>query len=154
MAELADALEQSAARLAAAIRRFGDYRWVGIYEVSAEEIGVVGWDGPGPPAHPRFPRTEGRCGAAVHGQHSDRWGCRRRPSVPNDNQGGIVPPSVHMFGRRWKRWPGRCSSPSASGCRCKGARCMTAQQWTHRKLSSSPRMPGLVRLQVRSVVRP
>jgi putative methionine-R-sulfoxide reductase with GAF domain len=83
MAELADALEQSAARLAAAIRRFGDYRWVGIYEVSAEEIGVVGWDGPGPPAHPRFPRTEGLCGAAVHGQHSDRWGCRRRSSVPN-----------------------------------------------------------------------
>jgi putative methionine-R-sulfoxide reductase with GAF domain len=56
---------ERAARIAATIRRFGGYRWVGIYDVTAEEIAVAGWDGPGPPAHPRFPRSEGLCGAAV-----------------------------------------------------------------------------------------
>ena len=54
-----------AARVAAAIRGFGGYRWVGIYDVGADAIAVVGWDGLGPPAHPRFPRTHGLCGAAA-----------------------------------------------------------------------------------------
>jgi L-methionine (R)-S-oxide reductase len=54
-----------AARVAAVIRRFGGYRWVGIYDVGSDEISVAGWDGPAPPAHPRFARTEGLCGAAV-----------------------------------------------------------------------------------------
>jgi GAF domain-containing protein len=50
---------------AAKIRGEGGYRWVGIYEVTDEEIGILGWDGTGEPAHPRFPRTQGLCGAAV-----------------------------------------------------------------------------------------
>jgi L-methionine (R)-S-oxide reductase len=54
-----------AARVAAVIRRFGGYRWVGIYDVGSAEISVVGWDGPGPPAHPRFARAQGLCGAAA-----------------------------------------------------------------------------------------
>ena len=54
-----------AERVAAAIRSFGGYRWVGIYDVYGDEIAVVAWDGPGAPAHPRFPRTAGLCGAAV-----------------------------------------------------------------------------------------
>jgi L-methionine (R)-S-oxide reductase len=54
-----------AVRVAAAIRRFGGYRWVGIYDVGVDEISVVSWDGPGPPAHRRFPRHRGLCGAAV-----------------------------------------------------------------------------------------
>ena len=57
--------EQRGAAVAAAIRRFGDYRWVGVYDVTADEIAVVGWDGPSPPTHPRFARTQGLCGAAV-----------------------------------------------------------------------------------------
>jgi L-methionine (R)-S-oxide reductase len=57
--------DRRAARVAAAIRRFGDYRWVGIYDVSADQIAVLGWDGPGPPAHPRFASGDGLCGAAV-----------------------------------------------------------------------------------------
>ena len=60
-----DEREERGTRVAAAIRRFGHYRWVGIYAVGAEEIAVIGWEGPGPPAHPRFPRTAGLCGAAV-----------------------------------------------------------------------------------------
>jgi GAF domain-containing protein len=54
-----------AERAAAAIRRFGGYRWVGIYDVDDDEIAILGWDGPAPPAHPRFPRTDGLCGTAV-----------------------------------------------------------------------------------------
>lgn len=57
--------EQRGARIAAAIRRFGGYRWAGIYDVTENEIAAVGWAGPGPPAHPRFPRERGLCGAAV-----------------------------------------------------------------------------------------
>jgi putative methionine-R-sulfoxide reductase with GAF domain len=70
LAEIVGAAEdrqQRGARVAAAIRGFGGYRWVGIYDVGADEIAVVAWDGPGPPAHPRFPRTEGLCGAAAAG---------------------------------------------------------------------------------------
>ncbi|HEV3480401.1 MAG TPA: GAF domain-containing protein [Gaiellaceae bacterium] len=54
-----------AERVAAAIRRFGGYRWVGVYDVGPDEIAVIGWDGPGAPAYPRFPRSHGLCGAAV-----------------------------------------------------------------------------------------
>jgi GAF domain-containing protein len=57
--------DRRAARVATAIRRYGDYPWVGIYDVTASEIAVVGWDGPGPPTHPRFARSEGLCGAAA-----------------------------------------------------------------------------------------
>jgi GAF domain-containing protein len=54
-----------ARRAAALIREAGSYRWVGLYAVSEREIAVIGWSGPGPPAHPRFPVTEGLSGAAV-----------------------------------------------------------------------------------------
>ncbi len=60
-----EAREQRAARVAATVRRFGGYRWVGLYDVTTDEIAVIGWDGPAAPAHPRFARSEGLCGAAV-----------------------------------------------------------------------------------------
>ena len=46
--------DRRAVLVASAIRRFGGYRWVGIYDVGSEEIAVLGWDGPAAP-----------CGAAV-----------------------------------------------------------------------------------------
>jgi len=52
-------------RMAESIRKAGDYRWVGIYAVGPHEISVIGWCGPAPPAHPRFPRDRGLCGAAA-----------------------------------------------------------------------------------------
>jgi L-methionine (R)-S-oxide reductase len=64
-ATAADDRARRAARIAATVRRFGGYRWVGVYDVTPDEIGVIGWDGPAPPAHPRFPRSQGLCGAAV-----------------------------------------------------------------------------------------
>jgi L-methionine (R)-S-oxide reductase len=54
-----------ATRAAEEIRKAGDYRWVGIYEVGPDEISVVGWSGPEAPAHPRFPKDRGLCGAAA-----------------------------------------------------------------------------------------
>lgn len=56
---------ERAERIAQAIRRAGGYRWVGIYDVLEKEIGVIGWSGPSAPTHPRFPRSQGLCGAAV-----------------------------------------------------------------------------------------
>ncbi|HEX9687801.1 MAG TPA: GAF domain-containing protein [Thermoanaerobaculia bacterium] len=47
------------------IRETGGYRWVGIYAVGREEISVIGWSGPEAPAHPRFPKNRGLCGAAA-----------------------------------------------------------------------------------------
>jgi L-methionine (R)-S-oxide reductase len=57
--------QQKAAAIAGAIRRTGSYRWVGLYEVSEEEIAILAFDGPGAPAHPRFPVTRGLSGSAV-----------------------------------------------------------------------------------------
>ena len=71
LAEVARALagdaapERKAASVAGAIRRAGGYRWVGLYRVGGGEIALLAFDGPGPPAHPRFPATQGLSGAAV-----------------------------------------------------------------------------------------
>ena len=52
-------------QMAERIREAGGYRWLGIYAVGRDEISVIGWSGPAPPAHPRFPKDRGLCGAAV-----------------------------------------------------------------------------------------
>jgi len=54
-----------AKQLAEAIRPLGDYRWVGIYDVSPEFVSVIAWSGPGGPAVPTFPVTQGLTGAAI-----------------------------------------------------------------------------------------
>jgi putative methionine-R-sulfoxide reductase with GAF domain len=52
---------------AALIRSSGNYRWVGLYEVdhAAGLVRNVSWSGPGAPAHPTFPLTQGLTGAAI-----------------------------------------------------------------------------------------
>jgi putative methionine-R-sulfoxide reductase with GAF domain len=50
-----------AKRISAAIRETGGFRWVGIYDVSAGEIGVVAWSGP-----PRDPRRRITPGMTRH----------------------------------------------------------------------------------------
>ena len=52
-------------RMAERIREAGGYRWVGIYAVGRHEISVIGWSGQAAPAHPRFPKERGLCGAAA-----------------------------------------------------------------------------------------
>jgi len=64
---LAASLErhEKARALAEAIRRARDYRWVGLYDVTASEIAAIAWTGSDPPEFPRFPVTKGLNGAAV-----------------------------------------------------------------------------------------
>ena len=54
-----------AGRLAEMIRKLGDYRWVGVYDVDEETVSIVGWSGPFAPEHPTFAIGEGLTGAAI-----------------------------------------------------------------------------------------
>jgi L-methionine (R)-S-oxide reductase len=56
---------EQAVQIAEFIRQAGSYRWVGLYAVTDREIMAIGWSGPGAPAHPCFPVTQGLSGAAV-----------------------------------------------------------------------------------------
>jgi L-methionine (R)-S-oxide reductase len=42
-----------------------NYRWVAIYKVTKEEFVILTETGDHPPAYPRFPITQGLCGAAL-----------------------------------------------------------------------------------------
>ncbi len=66
---------EKAVQIAELVRQAGSYRWVGLYEVTEQEIAVIGWSGPTAPAYPRFPVTQGLSGAAV---------AARRAVVVND----------------------------------------------------------------------
>jgi L-methionine (R)-S-oxide reductase len=61
---------EQAIEIAELIRQAGGYRWVGLYAVTRREIVAIGWSGPGAPAHPRFPVTQGLSGAAVAGRRA------------------------------------------------------------------------------------
>jgi GAF domain-containing protein len=54
-----------AKRLAELIRTLGEYRWVGVYDVSAEQVSIIAWSGPSAPEYPTFPVSEGLAGAAI-----------------------------------------------------------------------------------------
>jgi len=54
-----------AKRLAEMIRKVGEYRWVGVYDVTAEQVSIIAWSGPGAPEYPQFPVGEGLTGAAI-----------------------------------------------------------------------------------------
>jgi len=54
-----------AKRLAELIQKLGEYRWVGIYDVGAETVSIVGWSGPSAPEYPSFPVTKGLTGSAI-----------------------------------------------------------------------------------------
>ena len=54
-----------AKRLAELIRKLGDYRWVGVYDVDDDEVSLIGWNGPGAPQFPTFPATQWLTGAAI-----------------------------------------------------------------------------------------
>jgi GAF domain-containing protein len=46
------------------IRAARNYRWVGIYKIERKDFIIVAGTGDEPPAYPRFPITQGLCGAA------------------------------------------------------------------------------------------
>ena len=56
---------ERAKRLAVLIRKLGDYRWVGVYDVGAENVSIIAWSGPSAPEHPTFPVSKGLTGAAI-----------------------------------------------------------------------------------------
>jgi hypothetical protein len=53
---------EKAVQIAELVRQAGSYRWVGRYAVTDQEITAIGWSGPGAPAHPHFPVTQGLSG--------------------------------------------------------------------------------------------
>src|SRR5580658_2987604 len=55
-----------AKRLAELIQRLGEYRWVGVYDVGADNVSIVGWSGPSAPEYPIFPVGKGLTGGAIH----------------------------------------------------------------------------------------
>ncbi|HTZ75622.1 MAG TPA: GAF domain-containing protein [Candidatus Aquilonibacter sp.] len=56
---------EKAKHLADGIRKLGNYRWVGIYDVGAEEVSILAWSGAGAPEFPKFPVSKGLTGAAI-----------------------------------------------------------------------------------------
>jgi putative methionine-R-sulfoxide reductase with GAF domain len=56
---------EKAREVARVIQAARGYRWVGLYDVTREEIIAIAWTGPDAPAYPRFPVTRGLSGAAV-----------------------------------------------------------------------------------------
>jgi L-methionine (R)-S-oxide reductase len=60
-----DDRKSKASQIAENIRALGPYRWVGIYDVDAEFVNVIAWTGPGAPAYPTFPVSQGITGAAI-----------------------------------------------------------------------------------------
>ena len=88
--------EARARRAAEVIRQAGRYRWVGLYDVTEDDIAVIAWSGPTPPNHPRFPRNQGLNGAAVSSRSSvvvqDVSKDGRYLTTLNDTRGEMIMP--------------------------------------------------------------
>jgi GAF domain-containing protein len=57
--------KKSVREVAEMIRAAGGYRWVAFYKVTKKEFVILTETGDEPPAYPRFPITQGLCGAAL-----------------------------------------------------------------------------------------
>src|ERR1700745_4023416 len=47
------------------IRTAGNYRWLAVYKIVKDEFVILAGTGDEPPTYPRFPITQGLCGAAL-----------------------------------------------------------------------------------------
>ncbi|MFZ3200240.1 MAG: GAF domain-containing protein [Candidatus Acidiferrales bacterium] len=56
---------EKAKRLADLIRKLGEYRWVGVYDVGADLVSIIAWSGPSAPEYKSFPVSKGLTGAAI-----------------------------------------------------------------------------------------
>ena len=56
---------EKARKIAELICRSHNYRWVGVYDVGPELVSIIAYSGPGAPAYPQFPVTQGLTGSAV-----------------------------------------------------------------------------------------
>jgi len=52
-------------RVAEMIRAVRNYRWLGMYKIVKDEFVILAGTGDEPPAYPRFPTTQGLCGASL-----------------------------------------------------------------------------------------
>jgi len=52
-------------QIADVVRPLGPYRWVGVYDVSADLVSIIAWSGPGAPAYLTFPVTKGLTSSAM-----------------------------------------------------------------------------------------
>jgi L-methionine (R)-S-oxide reductase len=52
-------------QVAEMIRAARDYRWIGMYKIVKDEFVILTGTGSEPPAYPRFPITQGLCGAVL-----------------------------------------------------------------------------------------
>jgi L-methionine (R)-S-oxide reductase len=59
------AMEERSQRIADLVRNATRRRWIGIYEVTPEEVVNLAWSGPAAPAHQRFPVGRGLTAAAI-----------------------------------------------------------------------------------------
>jgi putative methionine-R-sulfoxide reductase with GAF domain len=66
---------EKAKQLAVLIRWQRRYHWVGLYDVSSEQISAIAWTGSEAPAFPTFPLSQGLNGAAV---------AQRKPVIVQD----------------------------------------------------------------------
>ena len=57
--------KKSIRQVAEMIRAARDYRWVAVYKIVKDEFVIMGGTGTEPPAYPRFPTSQGLCGAAL-----------------------------------------------------------------------------------------
>jgi L-methionine (R)-S-oxide reductase len=52
-------------RAAEMVRTERNYRWVGVYKIVRGDFVIIAGTGNKPPTYPRFPKTQGLCGAAA-----------------------------------------------------------------------------------------
>lgn len=60
-----DSRVERARRLADCIRKLGDYHWVGIFDVGANQVSLLAFSGPGVTEVPTFPVGKGLTGAVI-----------------------------------------------------------------------------------------
>ncbi len=78
------------------IRAAGNYRWIGIYKVTKKEFVALAGTGNEPLAYPRFPITQGLCGAVLESRKPIILGDVRKdarclPAFHNTRSEIIVP---------------------------------------------------------------
>ena len=56
---------ERARQLAEVVRGLRDYRWTGVYDVGKEMVSIIAYSGPGAPAYPSFPISNGLTGSAI-----------------------------------------------------------------------------------------
>ncbi|MEO5720938.1 MAG: GAF domain-containing protein [Chthoniobacterales bacterium] len=57
-------------RMVEMIREARKFRWVGVYKLTRGDLVIVAGTGDDPPCYPRFPATQGLCGAAVESRET------------------------------------------------------------------------------------